>query len=136
LVCGDNEIYDVRAECAKTCIKPKGDYDCGVLKPIEGCYCKDGFVYDGTGNCIKVESCGCPLPDNSAILSVGQILTSLDCKSVYSCDGVNKPATVKELTPCTENAVCTIVDNKPSCICKPGFFGDGNNCSNSKLYFL
>jgi hypothetical protein len=40
------------------------------LTPIEGCYCQDGFVYDGTGNCIANTSCGCPLPDFSGIISV------------------------------------------------------------------
>ena len=63
-------MYDVRAECPKTCLNPTGAYDCGILKPIEGCYCNDGYVYDGSGNCILNTTCGCALPDNSAIVSV------------------------------------------------------------------
>lgn len=51
--CGQNEEYAIRDECPKTCLYPDGRYDCGSLDPIEGCYCKVGFVLNSFGKCIK-----------------------------------------------------------------------------------
>jgi hypothetical protein len=70
VVCGLNQVYELRAECPKTCVNPSGNYDCGLIKPVEGCYCQNGYVLNGEGVCIKLEECGCLLPDNSGILSV------------------------------------------------------------------
>ena len=70
MVCGENQIYELRSECQKTCLNINGDYDCGLVKPLETCYCKKGFVLNGEGECISNRECGCILPDESTSLSV------------------------------------------------------------------
>jgi hypothetical protein len=122
-------VYELRAECPKTCINLNGAPDCGLKKPIEGCYCKTGFVLDSQGNCIAAANCGCLTPDGTSVINVGQQVTSLDCTVVYSCSVAGKIATMTSINPCGQNAVCTIVNNQPVCTCKPGFFGvNGVNC--------
>jgi hypothetical protein len=67
-----------------------GNYDCGLKKAIEGCYCLDGFVLNGAGNCISNKNCGCSLPDNSAVLSViNFFLMKPFSKYLYSCLVIN-----------------------------------------------
>lgn len=68
--CGTNEVYELRAECSKTCLFPDGNNDCGLVNPIEGCYCKAGFVLDAANQCVAKENCGCVLPDKSGIIAV------------------------------------------------------------------
>lgn len=63
LKCRDNEEYAIKSDCPATCIFPDGDYDCGEMKPTEGCFCKKGFVYDALGRCINKNLCGCETPD-------------------------------------------------------------------------
>lgn len=68
-----NQVFETRSECPKTCLKPTGIYDCGEKKPVEGCYCTDGYVLDGDGNCILPSACGCLTADNSSIINVWMI---------------------------------------------------------------
>lgn len=68
--CQINEIYDIRKECPKTCIDKFGQNDCGELKFIEGCYCKEGFVKNSLGECIDLKECGCLSPDGSIEIQV------------------------------------------------------------------
>ena len=51
--CDQNEVYDIRDECPKTCLYPDGRYDCGSPVRLEGCYCQDGFVLNSFGQCVK-----------------------------------------------------------------------------------
>ncbi len=127
--CGTNEEFALKAECPKTCLDPKGENDCGIKAPIEGCYCKEGFVTNAAGKCVSKDTCGCKLPDGSAIIDVGQKLTNADCTSVFTCEKALTVAVAKPIKPCGDNAVCTIVNNEPSCTCKPGFFGNGKVCN-------
>lgn len=66
-------------------------------------------------------------------LKVGEVLTSLDCSVMYSCIVPGGKAVVTPISPCGPNAICTITDNVPSCVCKSGYFGNGVNCTNSNL---
>ena len=68
--CGDNQVYEVRSECPKTCLYPSGSYNCGCKKPVEDCYCADGFVVDSNGKCVTVDECGCETPDGKSIINV------------------------------------------------------------------
>ena len=74
MVCGENQIYELRSECPKTCLYLNGDYDCGLVKPLETCYCKKGYVLNGEGECILSSTCGCILPDESTNLSVNILI--------------------------------------------------------------
>ena len=65
-----NEIYSIKTYCPKTCLDPFGTADCGEIKPVEGCFCKEGFVLNSNGVCVPIDQCGCPLPDGSGILAV------------------------------------------------------------------
>ena len=64
------------------------------------------------------------------IIQVGQTMVSLDCTTSYSCNATGKAPIEKRIAPCGLNAVCTVQNNVPTCICKPGFFGNGVSCSN------
>ena len=68
--CSENQEYGVQSDCPRTCLHPDGDYECGDLTLTEGCFCKNGFVMDSEGNCIKADQCGCTFPDGSGVLQV------------------------------------------------------------------
>ena len=68
--CGANQVYDVRAECPRTCTNPDGNYDCGIIERAEGCYCQDGFVLDSDGSCISADQCGCLIADLNIVQQV------------------------------------------------------------------
>ena len=63
-------MYDVRAQCPRSCLFPQGNPDCGVLVPIEGCYCMAGYVLNNNAECVRETDCVCVLPDGSATLQV------------------------------------------------------------------
>ena len=67
--CGENEVYELRAECTKTCLDTELA-ECGLKVPIEGCYCKTGFVKNNADKCIPVNECGCKTPDMTSIIDV------------------------------------------------------------------
>lgn len=56
--------------CPKNCFHQNKEYDCGIREKEEGCFCKENFILDSLGNCIKPESCGCRLPEGNGILEV------------------------------------------------------------------
>lgn len=68
--CGQNQVFDTRAECAKTCLYPEGIYDCGIISAVEGCFCAPGYLIDSNNNCIQQSNCGCILPDKSGVIDV------------------------------------------------------------------
>ncbi len=70
MICKDNQVYETRSECPKTCLNLNGPSNCGLNKPSEGCFCKTGYVLDSNDNCVLNSSCGCLLPDGSGIISV------------------------------------------------------------------
>ena len=70
ITCKANQVFETRAECAKTCLYPNGNYNCGVVKPFEWCYCSSGFVEGSNNKCILSSKCGCSLPDKSGVIQV------------------------------------------------------------------
>ena len=127
--CGDNEIFAVRKACPRTCLDPEGIKYCGHLEPREGCYCRDGFVRNSAGLCIRPQECGCRKPDGSGLVSVGQTIVSRDCSKRYTCAGAQQPVKVENLRRCSKNAVCIgNKENVPTCTCRQGFEGDGYRC--------
>ena len=60
-------------------------------------------------------------------------MTSLDCSVSYSCIVPGGKAVVTPISACGPNAICTITNNVPSCVCKAGYFGNGVNCTNSNF---
>ena len=56
--------------CVPTCTDLEGD-DCGNLGACtEGCFCKEGFVFNQDGACIREEECGCLVPDEGIYINV------------------------------------------------------------------
>jgi hypothetical protein len=70
---------------------------------------------------------------NKISFKVGEKMTSLDCTVVYSCSENGKIATAAALTQCGPNAVCSIQNNEPVCVCKAGYFGSNGICSTSNF---
>jgi len=70
LKCKQNQEYDVRAECPKTCYDPTGKNDCGVKEVSEGCFCKNGFLEGENDTCIPLEQCGCTNPESKDRIQV------------------------------------------------------------------
>lgn len=68
--CGENQIYDIRAECPKTCMDPNGNNSCGMVNKVDGCFCKNGYVEYEKNKCIKKEECGCNIPNEDTIIDV------------------------------------------------------------------
>lgn len=54
---------------------------------------------------------------------------SLDCKTIYSCDGPLQAPSVSTLLPCSGNGFCIVDNNIPKCQCKDGYIGDGYSCT-------
>ena len=71
--CGRNEIYQVRAECPRNCLHPTGRYDCGLIRPVEDCHCRRGFIRNSRNQCVRPNQCGCRLQDGSGLLTVSSI---------------------------------------------------------------
>ena len=70
ITCGANEIFDTRKDCPRSCLDPEGKAKCGIIRPREGCYCRDGFVRNSAGKCVKPDECGCVKPDGSGLVKV------------------------------------------------------------------
>ena len=120
-----NEVYAIRSECSRTWLDQMGTKDCGEIKAVEGCYCKDGFVLNSNGACIPTTECGCLLPDGSGFLSAGQSF-KVNCTVKYICNGT---LNVELSEPCGQNAICLADQNgQPKCTCVSGFTGDGYIC--------
>ena len=39
---------------------PQANYDCGLIYPIEGCFCSEGYILNNDGVCINPLGCKCP----------------------------------------------------------------------------
>jgi hypothetical protein len=129
VTCGQNEIFDTRAECPRTCLDPQGIKFCGVRTPRESCYCRDGYVRNSAGRCVKLEECGCRRPDGSGLVGVGKSVVSRDCSRRFTCAGPQQAVRVENLRRCSPHGQCRgNQDNVPTCYCKAGFEGDGYNC--------
>ena len=53
--------------CMPTCSDPEGK-NCGDTGGCEeGCFCKEGMVYDGLNTCYADDQCGCKVPDQNNV---------------------------------------------------------------------
>ena len=128
ITCGTNQIYDTRKNCQPTCLHQDGNYDCGELKKVEGCFCKSGYVLDSKSRCVAKENCGCKLQDNSTVIGVGQTLISKDCAYTYTCPSAGAEVVTTE-NNCAQDSVCVgDANNQAVCKCKDGYFGNGKEC--------
>jgi hypothetical protein len=60
--CGPNaEFDDCGSVCAPTCARPKVTQICPELC-ITGCFCKEGFLKNFDGECVRRQECGVPHP--------------------------------------------------------------------------
>lgn len=72
--CGDGmEFKECGDTCMPTCTDPKGN-NCADAPCEEGCFCKDGLVYDGVGTCHSPDECGCQVPGSSDRINVSLLL--------------------------------------------------------------
>lgn len=109
-------------------MNPSGNYDCGIVPVAEDCFCKDGYLLDSFGICIQPSECGCTLPDNSTVISIGQVVYSSDCKSIYRCNQSLSSVIIEE-RQCSNNSICVPdASGTPQCKCASGFFGNGVSC--------
>ena len=71
MTCGANMEYKACADpCVPTCSDEKAE-NCGDLGPCtEGCFCKDGYVFDNAGKCIETEKCGCLYKEQGVYVKV------------------------------------------------------------------
>ena len=57
--------------CGNICLPTCSDLDgtgCGDMEGCEeGCFCKEGMVFDGVGKCFAKEKCGCEVPDQNGV---------------------------------------------------------------------
>jgi len=128
--CGENEEYRVDSKCARSCLdhfSPQAE--CTLPMPVEGCFCKAGFVLNARGMCVEQSQCGCVLPDGSGLMNIGEMKMLPDCRGELKCQsGPN--VTVIEYPPCASAATCSAKNsNHARCVCDPGYFGDGFTCT-------
>ncbi|ELU10221.1 hypothetical protein CAPTEDRAFT_141748, partial [Capitella teleta] len=66
--CGEGMEYKPCGNiCMPTCSDRKG-VNCGDTDGCEeGCFCKEGMVFDGVGTCFSEVECGCQLPDQGNV---------------------------------------------------------------------
>ena len=112
---------------------PDGNYNCGLLDLTEGCFCKSGYVRGTDGKCIRLEECGCRLPDNSTVLQMGMAFVSEDCQSKYECKMPQSAPVVTRYPACSPYARCYSVLNNPACVCNKNFEGNGYTCNGDLL---
>ncbi|KAG8183312.1 hypothetical protein JTE90_002804 [Oedothorax gibbosus] len=100
-VCGINEVYkDCGTACPKTCANRNIKIAC-IDKCVEGCFCKDGYVRNDEGICVKPSQCPAE--------TCGDREEYTDCGTAcpLTCDNMDDPPF------CTLQCV-------PGCFCEPG----------------
>jgi fibrillin 1 len=129
LECGEGMEYKVCGSiCMPTCKDPKGAR-CGDTNDCEeGCFCKEGKVFDGNSRCINPEACGCPVPDqDGAYINVGESFLNGDCSKRCTCSKEGADL-VCEDNSCKDNEECGIQNGISGCYCNPPFIVDGDDC--------
>ena len=114
--CSTVNSCDYNSECENTF----GSYSC---------VCDPGFHGNGTtclrGNC-RVESC----PENEQCVSDNTF--ECECMSGFSRNGsalcIDDNECLTGVAKCDENADCININGSFVCICRRGFFGNGNYC--------
>lgn len=131
--CGNNEVFDLRKRCPKTCNDPEA-MTCVDNMFVEGCFCEDGYVQDSDGHCVLRHQCGCLLPDGVNYLPVGDSMVSEDCTMLYKCLESEAAPVVDYFPSCDLNAYCTSQNDLPLCVCNEGYIGDGQTCEMKPEY--
>jgi len=95
-LCKKNQVYEIRSECPKNCLYPNGKYKCGLVKPVEGCHCKKGFVRNSKEECVKEEECGCKAENETYMIPYGKQIINNDCTEELSCEEPNGKVKTKK----------------------------------------
>ncbi|KAK3093407.1 hypothetical protein FSP39_015221 [Pinctada imbricata] len=148
--CGPNESYEQGNDCERTCNDEIGitsgtdDVVCAMM-PARMCLCKEGFVRDDNGSCIRPEQCvmtptQCTIMEEDdckvvgmeivCTLDVGESVRSGDCRSNLTCGEDGLINVVIDQDECDADATCVSLDNGDRrCICNSGFAGNGFICN-------
>jgi hypothetical protein len=125
---GENTEYQACGDpCFPSCSDREGA-NCGDLGPCtEGCFCKKGFVFDGTKDCIPTSSCGCEVKAIGVYINVGDSYKASDCSASCTCEEAGADLVCEDMT-CGENYVCGTKNQEPACICEPPFIEKDGEC--------
>jgi len=64
------EFKECGNPCLPTCSDPEG-MNCGRIEHCEeGCFCKEGMIFDGEGKCLAAAQCGCEVPEQNVYVNV------------------------------------------------------------------
>ncbi|KAL5010668.1 hypothetical protein ScPMuIL_012973, partial [Solemya velum] len=129
--CGPNQEYSA---CNSPVFTTCADYlNQVVSEPNEdaaisvGCYCKENFYLDGSGNCVSATDCGCL--NGNEYLEEGAERIENPCSTKRVCMYGNM--TVVN-TNCDVDASCEVVNDAVVCACPANMIdinGDGTNCA-------
>ncbi|KAK3525341.1 hypothetical protein QTP86_030053, partial [Hemibagrus guttatus] len=104
LSCPPNTVYEI---CAKACNTPcpglSGVMKCDIQTCAEGCMCKPGFFYNGTG-CIPADQCGCY--ENGLTYKIGETIITDNCQEKVTCLPSGKLN--KESISCKSSEACSV----------------------------
>ncbi|VDP28241.1 unnamed protein product [Soboliphyme baturini] len=118
--CGNNEKYTTCGSmCPKTCDKPTGG-PC-TRECVPGCFCKDGFVRNKDGYCVKPNECKVFLKQHRLCLAshgpaaspkCGRNEKFTTCGSMCpkTCESIKRP----QARPCAAGCLA-------GCVCKEGY---------------
>jgi hypothetical protein len=78
---------------------------------------------------VRIQECGCSLPNNRGLIAIGHSSISHDCSKRFTCQGPQQNVRIESLPRCSPNANCR-GDNQgqPKCFCRNGFIGNGYDC--------
>lgn len=126
--CGDGMVFKECGDaCVPTCTDATGE-NCGNLGPCtEGCFCKDGLVYNQDGACVEPDDCGCKLPGTDIVIPIGESYTTEDCSQICTCEEEGGTPVCKD-QECPTNEVCLLRDGDYGCYCEPPFIKPEGEC--------
>ncbi|ELU10327.1 hypothetical protein CAPTEDRAFT_158152 [Capitella teleta] len=127
--CGEGMEYKACGNiCLPTCSDPKG-VNCGDTDGCEeGCFCKEGMVFDGVGSCYSSNKCGCKVPDQGDVyINVGVSYITEDCGQHCACEKAGGDLVCTN-NACSANKVCSVKEGVRACYCKAPFVLDGAQC--------
>ena len=100
--CPANSHYDYCGpQCVDTCMPRKSTKACNTGECVEGCFCNEGFVWDGL-SCVRRDQCGCTNGDLS--YRIGESYITRNCNKKCTCVGVGQENC--ESDPCDNDEVC------------------------------
>ncbi|EYC17373.1 hypothetical protein Y032_0031g2433 [Ancylostoma ceylanicum] len=116
-----------KSSCPASCADSSAPDFCD--KPCsEGCTCDPGYVLDNTKistlTCIPIDQCGCTDSNGNSHPANTPFITS-DCDIRSWC---TNGTLYSERYGCDANAICSVSGEQMSCVCLPGFTGNGTMC--------